>query len=246
MEIERLALRLRIGSPSEASDLGVRLCQHSAGDVWRCYLVVWAPVVAVSLASVELAPWLPALVLWWAKPWLDRTLLFVLARSAFGARTQLRDLWLAQRQVWWSQLLRTFTLRRLSASRAYTQPIQQLEGQSGSALRRRSRELRRGRLGAARLLTWSFSNVEFSLYAGLFVLVMLFAPAGSDWLQSMERWYTQSPAAASLWLGAIPYAIVIAFLEPFYVAAGFGMYLSRRVELEAWDIEQELRHAFAA
>jgi hypothetical protein len=35
-------------------------------------------------------------------------------------------------------------------------------------------------------------------------------------------------------------------LEPFYVAAGFAMYLNRRVELEAWDIEQEFRLAFAA
>ncbi len=34
------------------------------------------------------------------------------------------------------------------------------------------------------------------------------------------------------------------FVEPFYVAAGFAMYLNRRVELEAWDVEQELRHAF--
>jgi len=29
------------------------------------------------------------------------------------------------------------------------------------------------------------------------------------------------------------------------VAAGFAMYLNRRVELEAWDIEQELRRACA-
>jgi hypothetical protein len=45
---------------------------------------------------------------------------------------------------------------------------------------------------------------------------------------------------------ALAYAIVIAFLEPFYVAAGFAMYLNRRAELEAWDVEQELRRAFLA
>jgi hypothetical protein len=28
------------------------------------------------------------------------------------------------------------------------------------------------------------------------------------------------------------------------VAAGFAMYLNRRAQLEAWDIEQELRRAF--
>jgi hypothetical protein len=43
----------------------------------------------------------------------------------------------------------------------------------------------------------------------------------------------------------VAYAATVAFLEPFYVAAGFGMYLNRRVELEAWDVEQELRRVFA-
>jgi hypothetical protein len=41
------------------------------------------------------------------------------------------------------------------------------------------------------------------------------------------------------------YVLTVLFLEPFYVAAGFGMYLNRRAELEAWDIEQEFRRAFA-
>ena len=42
------------------------------------------------------------------------------------------------------------------------------------------------------------------------------------------------------------YALAVLFLEPYYVAAGFAMYLNRRAELEAWDIEQEFRRAFAA
>jgi hypothetical protein len=42
----------------------------------------------------------------------------------------------------------------------------------------------------------------------------------------------------------IAYALVVLLLEPFYVAAGFAMYLNRRAQLEAWDIEQELRRAF--
>ena len=42
------------------------------------------------------------------------------------------------------------------------------------------------------------------------------------------------------------YPAAALFLEPFYVGAGFAMYLNRRVELEAWDVEQELRRAFAA
>jgi hypothetical protein len=45
---------------------------------------------------------------------------------------------------------------------------------------------------------------------------------------------------------SLSYAAAVLFLEPFFVAAGFGMYLNRRAELEAWDIEQEFRRAFAA
>ena len=43
---------------------------------------------------------------------------------------------------------------------------------------------------------------------------------------------------------AVAYALTVMFLEPFFVAAGFAMYMNRRAELEAWDIEQEFRRAF--
>jgi hypothetical protein len=41
--------------------------------------------------------------------------------------------------------------------------------------------------------------------------------------------------------GAIGYAVAVLLLEPFYVAAGFGLYLNRRTLLEGWDIEVALR-----
>jgi hypothetical protein len=41
------------------------------------------------------------------------------------------------------------------------------------------------------------------------------------------------------------FVVAVAIVEPFFVGAGFAMYLNRRVELEAWDIEQEFRLAFA-
>ena len=48
------------------------------------------------------------------------------------------------------------------------------------------------------------------------------------------------------WLATIAYAGIVLVVEPFYVGAGFAMYLNRRVELEAWDVEQEFRLAFAS
>jgi hypothetical protein len=61
------------------------------------------------------------------------------------------------------------------------------------------------------------------------------------------RWSTLFSEHTSSFIGlpmTIAYAVVVLFLEPFYVAAGFAMYLNRRAQLEAWDIEQELRRAF--
>src|SRR5215471_17863 len=100
MQIDALALRMRPRTPMEAADLGARLCQSTARQVYVCYLAVGLPVVALSLATFEIAQWLPGLLIWWAKPWLDRTILFVLSRAAFGQPTALADLWQSQRHVW--------------------------------------------------------------------------------------------------------------------------------------------------
>ena len=114
MQVDAFAIRLRQRSPLEAADLGVRLAQSAAPSLFKCYLVVALPIMAFALASFEFAAWLPVLALWWAKPWLDRTILFVLSRAAFGQTTTVGDLWRAQGYVRWSQLLRTWTTRRLS------------------------------------------------------------------------------------------------------------------------------------
>jgi hypothetical protein len=87
---------------------------------------VYVPVAALALASFEISPWLPTLVLFWSKPWLDRTILFVLSRAAFGQSTTPRQLWSAQREVWWRHWLLTWTWRRLSPWRSFTQPAYQL------------------------------------------------------------------------------------------------------------------------
>src|SRR5262245_20852574 len=101
MRIDALRLRLRPPTAVEASDLGVRLCQSTARSVYVCYAVVALPVAALALASGEIAVWLPFVVMWCAKPWLDRTILFVLSRAAFGQPTSTADVWRSQKQIWW-------------------------------------------------------------------------------------------------------------------------------------------------
>jgi len=59
------------------------------------------------------------------------------------------------------------------------------------------------------------------------------------------QWLRSSESGIHQFVYLFAYAAVVLFLEPFFVSAGFAMYLNRRVELEAWDIEQEFRRVFA-
>jgi hypothetical protein len=244
VQVDSIAIRLRPRANFEAADLGVRLCQSAARDVFPCYLSVWGPLAALTLATYAIADWLPMLILWWAKPWLDRTVLFVLSRAAYGQRTRPVDVWREQRQVLWSQLLLTWTLRRLSPWRSFTQPVYQLEGLRGADLRARVRQIRSGRTRAGTAILSAFGCAETSVLFALASLLVWFAARASGMSLSALLLTPGAPGWLDLAL-CVAYAVTIAFVEPFYVAAGFGLYVSRRAELEARDIE-ELRPPAAA
>jgi len=242
VQIDALALRLRPRTPYEAADLGTRLCQSAARDVYKCYLVVAIPLFILCLCTVEIAYWLPMLTVYWFKPWLDRTILYVLSRAAFGQRTTLSDLWNAQRHVWWNQLFITLTWRLLSPWRSFTQPVYQLEGLRLGQFRKRILQIRRRHSAPAAFMTFVYKLCEISLTSAVASLIYWFAPRGQapDLFEMLSS--QGEPLHALVFAGAT--AIVVLFLEPFYVASGFAMYLTRRAELEAWDIEQEFRRAF--
>jgi hypothetical protein len=242
VQVDAIAVELRPRPMWEATDLGVRLVQTHARSVWRSFGPLFAMVAVLALATAEIAPWLPWVVIFWLKPWLDRSVLFVLSRAVFGQQTRWSDLWAAQRKVWWSGLLTTLLWRRLSPWRAFTQPVYQLEGQRGSASRQRKAQLLRQQRGSAFGVQFAFVKLETALVLGLLSLVVWFAPEGSR--GGLPGWFTGGDSMVASLLVNGAYAAVVLLVEPFYVAAGFAMYLNRRVQLEAWDVEQEFRRAF--
>jgi hypothetical protein len=241
MQIDAIALTLRPRSMWEGCDLGVRLLQFSMRSVYACYLIVAVPAFLLCLATYPIEPWLPAVFIWLAKPWLDQAILFALSRALFGEPTAPVDLWAARRLLLRPNLL-ALLLLRLSASRSFKLPIVQLEGLAGREQRDRVRRLALRHRGVARAMTLAFANAELSLCASVLMLRVLLAPhifgLGGGWWSGLA-------GDQAGFISSIAYALAVGFLEPFYVAAGFGLYLNRRVELEAWDIEQEFRRAFA-
>ena len=121
------------------------------------------------------------------------------------------------------------------------QPVLQLEGQRGKARRERVARILGPHRGAALAMQTAFAAIESALVLGLLALLPWLMPADDQtpWLALLFEggsWVTS--------VGLACFAIAVAIVEPFFVGAGFAMYLNRRVELEAWDIEQEYRHAF--
>ena len=243
MKAEQLQLALRPRPAYEAVDLGVQMTQRSGRSLVRAYLPLALLLVAACGATIEIAPWLPSTLLWWFKPWLDRTLLHVYARQAFGEETRFNDAWEARRNAPWLTMLERLTIWRLSFWRSYSMPVTQLEGQTGSARRQRVKAIVRNHRGAAMMTQSAFSWIELFLMLGLLSLLPWMTPG----LRSIDalRWLGGETLLATGVLYAA-HAVAVLFVEPFFVASGFAMYLNRRVELEAWDVEQDLRHAFAA
>ncbi len=242
MQIESIAVTLRPRSVWEGCDLGVRLLHFRMRSVYACHLAIALPTFLVCLATYPLEPWLPALLIWLSKPWLDRSILFALSRALFGEKTTVVDLWANARRVLRPSVLTLLRLR-LSASRSFKQPIVQLEGLTGKAQRDRVRQLTLRRRGVARAMTLAFANGELALWGSVLALQVMLAPRA---LGLQEGWLSGLVASQTGLISSLAYAAAVGFMEPFYVAAGFGLYLNRRVELEAWDIEQEFRRAFAA
>ena len=119
----------------------------------------------------------------------------------------------------------------------------QLEGVPLLKAGPRVRQIRRNKAGAAFMVTVGYSLAEQALALAMLSLVFWFTPEGEVPLQ-YDLLAGILPTFVAV-VAPIAYGIVILFIEPFYVAAGFGIYLNRRAELEAWDIEQEFRRAFA-
>jgi hypothetical protein len=204
--------------------------------------------VPVALALIALgwafdAVWIAMLVFWWLEPLYDRVVLHVLSRAVFGEVPTPGSVFGSWRE-WTRGLLGALTLDRIDMARSFNLPVRQLEGQRGREARERRRLLGRRARGQAVWLTVVWVHFEAALLWSAGAMAALLLPA------QLER----APGGDEHVLGgllevlkmasvsdALIYAAVILFLEPFYVAAGFGLYLNRRTLLEGWDIEVALR-----
>jgi hypothetical protein len=242
-----IAITLRRRSPWEAMDLGLTMLQRWWRQVYAAHFLVAIPLmgIAITLGWYLGRAWVALLIIWWLKPVYDRVVLHVLSRAVFGELQGARAALASAKQWLATGLFMALTFGRFDLARSFNLPVRQLEGQAGRAARERRGVLARRARGYAIWLTIVCQHLEILVLMGSFgLLAEIFLPAKADEAKSLfEVFFGDSEDAGKLisFEDAFAYAAAVLVLEPFYVAAGFALYLNRRTLLEGWDIEVALR-----
>jgi len=213
------------------------LARHWFFPLWQLWMIVALPVMLV-LALVPIPLWLAGALFWWFKPYYEPILLFWLGRRLFGERPSWRELRRHWPGVVLPQLFANLTWRRFNPARSFVMPVAVLEGLKGKARAQRIRVLSRN-AHAAGWLTIIGLHIEGVIELAAFFLVLILVPEELLWFDIQD--YFTDPGHLTQWLQHLIALFSMSLVAPFYVTGGFALYLNRRTELEAWDLELGLR-----
>ncbi|MES9969766.1 MAG: hypothetical protein ABW092_07000 [Candidatus Thiodiazotropha sp.] len=238
MDLTRIAIKLRPRQAWESIDLGFAMARKWFLPLWTLWLCSALPVMIV-LALLPLPLWLSGLLLWWFKPLYEPALLYWLSRRLFAETTPIKTLFRSWFKIALPRLIANLTWSRLSPSRSFVMPVALLEGLKGRHRSSRIGVLSRG-THAAGWLTLVGLHFEIILELGFMLLIVSLIPQEMLWIDWHS--YIFDPDPLSEWLHHGCALLAMSFIAPFYVSGGFALYLNRRSQLEAWDLEIGLRN----
>ncbi len=242
MRADELRIHARPRSGWEALDLGTAMARAWWRPIWGAWLLLVVPVASALIVGLRGSPWWTLLVLWWLRPLFGRVVLHVLGQALFAEPPSVRATARALPRILRGGVLASLTLMRFSPSRCYAAPVLQLEGLSGPERRARIRVLTRAELGPSASLHTIGAHVNGALMVGMSAFFFLVAPEA--WIDPLVRlfgnWFEGDSTGAGL-VVAFAYLAGTSVVEPLLVAAGFGLYVNRRMWLEGWDVEIALR-----
>jgi hypothetical protein len=243
VEIERISVVLRLRSARESVDLGAAMLRHHARPIFTAWFIASLPFLAIAIALEQWLgePWLPLLFLWWLKPLFARIPLYVVSRAVFADAPDWRDALRGMCTWGLKGLLGWMTIRRLDPRRCVLQPIVYLEGLDRGERSRRWRVFGRGVEGPGTGLALTCMMFEWVLALSLLLFLPMFVPAelwesywfNAGFLRTMPHWLSV-PLIVAYYLG-------MSVAEPLCTTGGFALYLGRRTELEAWDVDLAFR-----
>ncbi len=239
MDLSKLCVQARLRSPWEAIDLGLVMARVWW---WPLFLSWLIPSVFVFVPCWLLwgeTIWAAVLPVWLLQPLFDRGPLFIASRRIFGEPVGVADFLRQLKAVYKTDAFFSVAVRRFSPTRSFDLPLTVLEQLKGQQRSMRQSALHRVYASAAGSLTFVAFCIQCLLILAVGVLVSMFIPTEA----AVDSWSAVwEPSAFVSYLEALIIYLVMAVMAPLYVTAGFALYINRRIELEAWDIEIRFRH----
>lgn len=237
VKIESLAIRLRKRSPSEAIDLGFRMARHWFLRLWGAWFIAALPIFAIALAvNWYFDTWYGSILLWWCKPLYEQPLLYILSRETFSQHVSIKYVFNNYRQIVKPQLFALLSWRRFSPSRSFNNPVAMLEGLKGKKRQQRLTVLHAHQSNASQWLTIVCMHLEVFLQIAILAFIYSLIPQTVTEEFNLFQFITSEERSFDFLSDAM-YFLAASVFAPFYVAAGFSLYLARRTVLEGWDIE---------
>ncbi len=239
MDLSRITVKPRIRNNWEAIDLGFKMAKAWWPRLFLSWLIPAAIVfVTVSLLTPDNS-WLAATVTWWLKPLWDRAPLFIASRKLFDEEITLKETFRKLPGLYSKDIFAWLLWRRFSLTRAFDMPVTVLESLKHEQRRKRLNTLHLHSANAATWLTIACVHLEMILWMGILGLFMLLVPEEVD-IPLMDMIVDEDMIATLI--SNILSFLCMALVAPFYTLAGFALYINRRIELEAWDLEVRFRH----
>jgi len=238
VDLDRLAISPRQRSGWASLDLGFTLTRLWWRPLFLSWLIPAALVWGVLHLVLYAYPGVAIVLTWWLKPLYDRFPLYILSKRLFGEEVTVRQCLRQARAICTPDLVPWLLWRRFNPLRSFVMPVTLLEGLKGRERDQRLGVLQMRASGFAMWLTVICVHVEALMPLDVLVTWFLLLPAGADFdplslVVNGEAALTVGTNLASL--------AAMALVAPFYVSAGFALYINRRIELEGWDIEVSFR-----
>lgn len=243
MRLEDVTAEIRPRVPWESIDLGCALARKHIGVLWKSWAMTVVPLWILLAVLLRNHPVWFMLITWWLKPIYDRVPLLVVSRALFGAVPSMKEVLKSWPKLMVHRLWFALVVGRFSPARGLSMPVSELEGLRGASYRQRVNLLERNGGEGATMATLAGLLLECVAAFGMVMLVVLMVPSSvsMQWGQGIINFFDYSEfdevSDSLLWTAAVVRLFSFTLMEPFYVSAGFALYINSRTLTEGWDIE---------
>ncbi len=235
MNLDKLQINACIRSGWQSVDLGFLMARAWFRPLYLAGLLAMLPLSAVLLLVFWNSPFWALAIIWWLKPFWERLPLFIASRKLFdeeaGVCSSFRSFPLKDILPW-------LLWRRFSMQRAFDNPVTVLEDLRGGKRRQRLRVLHGKYSDVALGNQFVCFCFELLVCFGIALTIDFFIPESLG-LEVYDKF--DDLTLLGEWMFALSGFMAMSLTMPFHCMAGFALYLNRRIELEAWDIEISFR-----